>query len=93
MENPTFQLENAKKKAAEEVAAAYKASVKFIEDPKMSSIEKLTELKKLINKQVQFNKEVVSKANRLKFESEKTFALIKKAKEYKKPEKAKAPPT
>jgi len=33
----------------------------------------------LVNKQNQTNKELVSKANRLKFESEKIFALNKKA--------------
>lgn len=41
---------------------------------------------------MQTNKELVSKANRLKMESEKTFILTEKAKEYKEPPKVKSKP-
>jgi hypothetical protein len=48
----------------------------------------------LINTKKQVNKELVSKANRLKFESEKMFSITKKASEYVVPPKsAKPPPT
>jgi len=48
-------------------------------------------MKMLINSKKQVNKELVSKANRLKFESEKIFAITKKAAEYVVPPKSAKP--
>lgn len=61
-------------------------------DANVSVPEKIRRMKQLINSQVQTNKELVSKANRLKMESEKTFILTQKAKEYKEPPAIKSKP-
>lgn len=60
-------------------------------DKNMGQKDKILKLKQLINAQQQTNKEHTSRANRLKFESEKTYALIAKAKEYKVPDKIAKP--
>ena len=63
-----------------------------MKDKNMSLPDKIQKLKQLINTKAQENKELISKANRLKFESEKMFALTKKAKDTVVPVKSIKPP-
>ena len=62
--------------AVNEVVKKYKASLAFLDNKETSNMDKIVQMKKLINEQLLVNKNLVSKANRFKFESEKTFALI-----------------